>query len=102
MSNIIYIPKDLDDAINTLIDELPKNDLKEVRYLDIAELHHTLGRSIRNRWELWQKSHLAKWFEDTYGLTHADDMSSIIIICLQRTLNKEELKIEELVEECKA
>ena len=54
-------------------------------------------RAIRNRWDLWEKSRLAIWFAENYDITHADDMSSIIILSLQRVLNKGEIGLDKQV-----
>jgi hypothetical protein len=45
----------------------------------VTELHHTLGRYLRNKWGLWQGSPLAKHMEQVHGASHVDDMSSMII-----------------------
>jgi hypothetical protein len=45
----------------------------------ITELHHTLGRYLRNKWGLWQGSPLALHMERVHGASHVDDMSSMII-----------------------
>lgn len=81
------IPETLDEAVLSLYDSLDDYDRdflnKEIQYRDVngilTLLHHNLGQGIRNTWGLWQDSILARFFKETYGLGHADDMSSIII-----------------------
>ncbi len=52
-----------------------------------AQLHHSLGRWLRNEWELWdEKSPFHKWFLGL-GIHYADDMSGIIITTFYRRLN---------------
>lgn len=42
--------------------------------------HFSLGMSLRNHLKLWEEnSHLYNFFKNTYDLTHADDMSGIIL-----------------------
>lgn len=75
---------DLCDALYLLI---PFNDRKDIesvteetfdRYL--AQVHHSYGRWLRNRLSLWDPDNeIVKWFDSQYNLTHADDLSSIII-----------------------
>lgn len=46
----------------------------------ISLIHHSYGRHLRNTYSLWdENSPIAKWFKSKHGITHADDMSSIII-----------------------
>lgn len=53
-----------------------------------GEMHHSLGRYIRNFLGLWDKdSHLYKWFKATYDLDHADDTSGLILKQIFLTLN---------------
>lgn len=44
------------------------------------ELHHSLGRHLRNEWGLWQGSELAKDLRGNHGISHPDDMSHFIIV----------------------
>lgn len=86
----IYIPDNLDDAINFLKANLSAEDLAHLTESsegDRAMLHLTFGMSLRNNWGLWtETSRLAKWF-NTINIHHADDMSGIIIESLYRDLN---------------
>lgn len=53
-----------------------KQDLKTF----MAYAHGSLGKSIRNQLKLWDKnSQHYKFFNETYKLEHADDMSGIIL-----------------------
>lgn len=75
-----YIPKDLEDALNQLDELNTDDDRADIRSgtLGATDLHHGYGTSLRNNWELWDKSRLAKWF-NSIGIFHADDMSGIIL-----------------------
>lgn len=63
-------------------------DSNEINYIQNAQTpenftalgHHTLGRWIRNNWGLWkQEGPLYEELNRVYGLTHADDLSSLIL-----------------------
>jgi hypothetical protein len=48
-----------------------------------AIIHHSYGRMLRNEFGLWNKnSPIVRWFKKKYGITHADDISTLIIIGL--------------------
>ncbi len=45
-----------------------------------ASVHHGLGRTYRNRWEMWSpESPLMIAAKRTHGLEHADDVSGLVI-----------------------
>ncbi|NJW55826.1 DUF6794 domain-containing protein, partial [Salinimicrobium oceani] len=53
----------------------------------VTELHFGSGMGIRNGWELWEgKNRIARYFKRK-GISHPDDMSSIILTSFHRTLN---------------
>ena len=58
-----------------------------------TQLHHTLGRYIRNRWSLWHKTKLTGWFNKR-GITHPDDMSGIIITSYWRQQHREPIRLD--------
>jgi hypothetical protein len=66
-----------------------------------ASLHHNIGRSIRNNWMLWDKtSPLVRHFEIRYGVTHADDISGIVIMCTWQFLNSQPMTPEKYAKSC--
>lgn len=79
----------------------------------MAYAHHGAGQFIRNNWYLWwYEGHeaatwpktqppLNKYFNEL-GITHADDMSSIIISCAYRQIHSQSFEIEKLVDRFKA
>ncbi len=92
-------PSNLEEAIQSLISVLENaGELQQFKNVELWELHHGLGRYIRNTWGLWTESPLFIWFKDQYGITHPDDISSIIIVSTQRRLNGEDLKLEEQIQ----
>jgi len=100
------IPQNLEEAIlrtiNTIIStddniKLIKSDTSENI---VSKVHHTYGRQIRNEWGLWSGSKLK---DDllSIGLTHPDDMSSVIILCAIRDIRKEPRLLTEQIEHYK-
>lgn len=82
--NGIYIPKDLDEAVDSL-DVLI--GAEEKRYIsdslsmeDFCAFQHLDGWGIwmRNEWGLWSGSRLQQYFMDK-GIVYPDDMSGVIL-----------------------
>ena len=82
--NGIYIPKDIDEAIDTLDTILSAEDKQ---YLTdststmrgfVAATHFGLGMWMRNNWGLWGGSRLQRYFRDRQ-VFHPDDMSGEIL-----------------------
>jgi len=70
--------------------------MNETKFL--AAAHHSLGRTIRNVFKLWEpNSVLSIYFKDL-GLHHADDMSGVILTSFHRYLNNKHFYVEEQVE----
>ena len=94
------IPTNLDECINLLTIETSQKDLNNFKETDETQattvIHHNIGRSLRNKWGLWQKNVLTKYF-NVLGITHADDMSDIIFTSLHRTLNDKPVEVAEQV-----
>jgi hypothetical protein len=98
-------PKNLNECFTELINLLTQEDLKmfsSYHEKQIDSLHSTLGRQLRNDWELWnQESILHKWFLEK-GIHHPDDMSFIILISFHRHLNKKSIELEKQIKRFKA
>lgn len=83
-------PKTLDEAAKALDGVLSKEDrdyiLKSERSADdtAVEVHHSLGRHLRNLWGLWGNSPLAQHLREVHGVAHPDDMSHHIIVAYCR------------------
>ena len=93
-----YIPKNIVAALTILdqiVDESDKKHFMEIEEDDMSGLHHTGGRFIRNNWGLWdEESPLHKWFKETHGIWHADDMSGIILTSYWRRLHDIDIDVE--------
>lgn len=90
-------PRNLNEAF-VAVDTLVSADEKDI-FLEwseekfVARTPHSLGRLIRNQWQLWDgKSPLHKWFLRS-DIWHADDMSGIILTSYWRHIHKQPLNI---------
>jgi len=89
----VYIPKDLKDTFVELDKLLTQNNRDEFRTALPTTYHMGLGTTLRNRWGLWTNSRLREYFLDL-GVTHPDDMSSIILDGYYNYLNGDEIDLE--------
>jgi hypothetical protein len=77
----LYIPTNLDDALDRLMLLLPdstKSTLRADPDSTLISQHFGIGLWMRNNWGLWSGSRLAKSL-DSLGLHHPDDMSGFIL-----------------------
>lgn len=80
-------PKTLDEAVAWLDSRLNAADkeyLDKGQYDAVIELHHSLGRYIRNELGLWQESEMAQHLRTVHNVNHPDDMSSFIVMAFLR------------------
>jgi Domain of unknown function (DUF6794) len=100
----VYIPKDLSDCfiqLDKILKDNVKNDLtgmSEKTFL--MDSHFGLGLWIRNNWQLWNGSRLSKSFNEL-GVFHPDDISSVILQSYYRYLLKEDINLEEQIQQIK-
>lgn len=78
------IPLTLDETVAALDAMLSEEDRAFLQKSEDPEgaavqLHHTLGRHLRNNWGLWRGSPLALHFRENHGIDHPDDMSGKIL-----------------------
>ena len=96
-----YVPKDVDDAVNYLAciwTKADKDSFKVVpEKLAVARLHFGTGLYIRNGWGLWKGRNELVEFFNAYGISHPDDMSSIILTSFHRYLNGKEIDLAEQI-----
>lgn len=115
MEDVSKYPSDLDDAIEILKIFYKKSldkclDMSE--QLFINQSHHMAGAFVRNEWTLWwyenhqspnwpkEKPIIVQWFNNL-GITHADDMSGIIMRSLFRNIKREDLKLDDQINSIK-
>jgi len=89
------IPTNLEDAITALDSMLEEHEREMVVFDQDAQLHHNLGRYLRNTWQLWQEgTPLNTWFKQN-GIHHADDMTAVLFRGLRRRLLKQPYDIKD-------
>jgi hypothetical protein len=87
------VPQTLDEALDELQRILDPAHTEDFKTRKPIEYHHGLGTSLRNCWGLWSGgSGLASWFAEQ-GITHPDDMSSIVLTSFHRRLNGKEIDL---------
>ncbi len=92
-----YIPATLEDCykeLQKMISPEALKELKEENEKDIAIHHLSLRMLLPHIWGLDSESRLAKYF-NSIGISHPDDMSSIIMISFWRHLNEKPINLEQ-------
>ena len=96
--NGVYIPKDLNDAINELVKLSPPESLEKFKIVseDIVakKLHFGMGRWMIVNWNFYEGSRLSNYLKNL-GVGHPDDMADFLIVSLHRHLNGKDLKTAE-------
>ncbi len=97
-----YIPKNLQDAIEYLDCQWSESDKIAFQNKDentaVTELHFGTGMGIRNGWELWKgKNRISRYFRSK-GISHPDDMSSIILTSFHRKLNNKPIDLNSQID----
>lgn len=95
-------PNTLAEAVEILEKELSPDSLYRIRNMDkddLAGMHHTLGRHLRNNWGLWTEDAPLKKHMMRLGFTHPDDMSSVILESLWHKLNNMPYDVKAKVQE---
>lgn len=98
-----YIPKNLDDAINSL--NKTYSDSTKLKITKLAEKEYVsgnyrfgMGLWMRNNWQLWGGSRLSTFFRDN-KINHPESMSVVILESYYRHLKNEDIRFEEQIEE---
>ena len=100
--DIITLPKNLDEAILYFQQKWTKQDLdsfkKQDEVLAVSELHFGVGRWIRNNWVYGERDTFFTNYFNSLGIFDADDISSIVLTSLHRTLNKKDIELDKQIE----
>jgi hypothetical protein len=93
------IPSNIEECIEA-VKEIAPQVIKmfldcEDEYITYS-YHFNFGMYLRNNWHLWHKNKLTKYFNDL-GITHADDMSSIILISTYRSVHNRKINLKQQV-----
>ena len=98
-------PRTIDEAVSYFEKKWKKKDKETYKKLteDIAlsEMDFMVGVWIRNEWIRFPKDTTLRYTFHQMGITHADDMSDIILTCVYRKLNNLPFDIESQVKRCK-
>lgn len=101
MDLVRFKPSNLGECILELIKTATYKNLLEFKNASeepaICGLHHSGGRLTRNKWGLWDENSILNKYFKGIGITHADDMSSIIFSSLHRALNGKNIDIDDQV-----
>ena len=94
-----YVPKNLNDAVRYLDCMWSEKDKAEFKNIPedeaVSELHFGTGKAIRNNWGLWKKrKNRLKLYFNIRGISHPDDISSIILTSFHRHLNNREIELK--------
>ena len=100
------MPKNLDEAIlyfqqkwtNTQLNKF-KNKSEDIA---VSELHLGTGMWIRNNWVHGRRDTALTNYFHSLGIYHPDNISSIILRSLHRTLNQKDIQLDKQVERIKA
>lgn len=96
------VPVNLNEAVDIIKNGLSPEAIKWMESSSPHETHFGLGMYIRNAWSLWNPDTLiVKWFEGKYGLTHADDISGIILDCVWQDIKNQPRRDEQLAKDNK-
>lgn len=100
--NGVYIPVDLDEAHEKLIELSPTESVESFRNADeiqvCEKLHFGIGRWMILNWNFYEGSRLSHALKQK-GLLHPDDMAQFILRTFHRKLNKRESSYQQLIEE---
>lgn len=98
------VPSNLNEAVSLIRGSLSSLDVVDMQKENFnpTQLHDTFGRYLRNSWSLWEdNTPIKNWFMSEYGISHADDISSIILDCLWRDIKGEPRQDKEMGENFK-
>ncbi|MCI5081744.1 MAG: hypothetical protein MRY78_08635 [Saprospiraceae bacterium] len=92
--NGVYIPKDLNDALNQLDKLIDSESKVKFKWLEedeaVKKLHFSFGRWIIYNWSLYEGSRLSVYFQQI-GVTYPDDIAKLLMRAYHRKLNRKDL-----------
>jgi hypothetical protein len=96
------IPRTLEEAVEFLTKNVNSEEFEQIKTKDEDEAlggtHFGIGMWMRNNWGLWSgKSELSQYFQ-SLGITHADDMSGIILTSWYRIITGKPVNLQEQVQ----
>jgi hypothetical protein len=92
-------PRDLDQAVKALdaiVNPVEKTNFKnKAEKKGVSEWHMSFGLIIRNKWIRNDKGSALRNYFNRLGVSHPDDMSSIILTSYHRQLNNKPIDIKQ-------
>lgn len=102
----INLPQNLDEAVLYFQQQWIPAELDNFKNKPergaVIELHHGTGTWIRNNWVYNDRDTALRNYFEALGIYAPDDISSIILTSLHRTLNKKKIELNKQVEASKA
>jgi hypothetical protein len=102
----ITLPKNLDEAILYFQQQWSQAKLDSFKNKPerdaVLKLHWGTGMWIRNHWVYGERDTSIRSYFNELGIYAPDDISSIILTSLHRTLNKKDIQLDQQVETYKA
>lgn len=98
------IPTSLNNAIETLFNDLKPEDIEFIKTKNHSMIHFSGGMAMRNNWKLWDRNgDINKDIQTRFGLAHGDDISNLIFSGLWAKVKNEnvELALEKCAKDCK-
>lgn len=87
-------PRNVDEAIELLIENLTEEDIFEIKKSGPGQHHFGFGMALRNAWIHSDPScELVKTCLDTYGVSMPDDISGLIMSGLFARVKNEEVDL---------
>lgn len=91
LREILKICIDLDKNLN----DKQKQEIKNIKYNDLDQLHFGLGLYIRNNYNLWNSQSMISIAAREFHI-HPDSISSIICDIFWKQLNKKKITIKDI------
>jgi hypothetical protein len=102
----ITLPQNLEEAVLYFQQEWTKTQLDEFKNTSereaVTKLHFGTGAWIRNNWLYGGRDTALTHYFHSLGIYHPDDISSIILTSLHRTLNQKDIELNKQVEKYNA
>lgn len=102
----MIVPNNLEQAITETLNILSDNNLlissfdqEETDF--ICDMHHGLGRWMRNNWGFWKQEGQLFDYLVSIGLIHPDDMSGLILRMTHRKMQNDSFDVKKYVEDRK-
>ncbi len=90
-------PQTIQQAIDAIIRDMTEDDKDALIQTGPEMFHMTAGRAIRNNLGLWDEHHnpIVRDAEATYGVTHADDISGLILLGVYGAVSGEPVDLDQ-------